>query len=497
MFIECLTQPLQKAKEVIEDLCSVPIGEIFSNTQEEIIKDASWVQREFESLTLSDERLTKRLKTVAEKLFKHPSVTINQAGGGNWPETKAAYNFFDNKKADEKKIFKAHQEQTVSRIKSQSLILAIQDTVYFNFTHHPKTKGLGPIGTKEQHLQGLIMHETLAVTPDGLPLGLLTQKIWHRNEQSIGQAKQRKQRPIEEKESYKWLEALEEVSQLDLGTCRVVSVCDCESDIFEFMHLAEQRNREVLIRAAQNRVLDESDEYHYLWDKLEAQPILGHLEVEIPPQKEQPGRTAIVSVQLSPVTIKPPKTLQFDDFQPLEVYAILVKEEEPPENIEALEWMLLTNRTVTTFEEAIERIRWYRGRWSIEVYHKVLKSGCTVEDCHLQTGERLTRYLVLMSIIAWRLYWMTQINRTNPEAPCTEVLEAYEWQALYCYIFTTIQMPNQIPTVGQVVRWIAKLGGFMGRKGDKEPGVTVLWKGWQRLSDLAEMWLIMHSRPDG
>src|SRR5688572_27628224 len=142
------------------------------------------------------------------------------------------------------------------------------------------------------------------------------------------------------------------------------------------------------------------------------------------------------------------------------------------------------NIAVNNFKSAVERIEWYCQRWAIELYHKVLKSGCRVEDCLLETATRLKRYLALMCVVAWRLFWLTHINRQNPDASCRTILAEHEWQALYCRINKTTELPKKPPTVGQAVRWIAQLGGFLGRKSDGEPGITVIWRGWQRLNDI-------------
>ena len=203
----------------------------------------------------------------------------------------------------------------------------------------------------------------------------------------------------------------------------------------------------------------------------------------------------IVSVRFCSVTLKPPwrpKSLEKDPLPAVTVYVFLTQEVDPPADVTPLEWLLLTNVPVYSFEDAVERVKWYRCRWHIEVYFKVLKSGCKVEDCRLQTAERLKRYLTLSSVIAWRLYWLTHINRHYPNAPCITILTQYEWQALYATIHRSTVLPQEIPTVRQAVRWIAQLGGFLGRKRDGEPGVTVIWRGWQRLNDISATWLLLH-----
>jgi hypothetical protein len=257
----------------------------------------------------------------------------------------------------------------------------------------------------------------------------------------------------------------------------------------------------MLIRASQNRAVVQSSQRHdavqlgQMRAVLSQRPISGYLQVDIPPQRNRAGRTAEVAVRYGQVTLRPPfraKTCQAD-LRPLTVYLVWVLEtDQPADGTKPLEWLLVTNVEVHNFIDAVERVKWYRLRWNIEVFHKILKSGCKVEDCRLENAESLLRYLTLKSIIAWRLFWMVQINRAAPDASCTLVLAEHEWQALYVKIHRTPAPPETMPTVHQVVRWIAQLGGFLGRKCDGEPGVTVLWRGWQRLQDLADMWLVMH-----
>ena len=177
-----------------------------------------------------------------------------------------------------------------------------------------------------------------------------------------------------------------------------------------------------------------------------------------------------------------------EELPDLKLFAVWVKEEDPPDGEEALEWLLLSNLAITNFDEAVEKVRWYCLRWRIEVFHKVLKSGRKVEQCRLETADRLIRYLTVMSIIAWRIYWITLIARTDPQWSCVPLLAEEEWKVLYSKIHKTKSYPKQPPTLHEVVRWIAMLGGFLGRKGDKEPGVITLWRGWKRLCGLSEGW---------
>ena len=210
-------------------------------------------------------------------------------------------------------------------------------------------------------------------------------------------------------------------------------------------------------------------------------------------QQNRPARLALCEVGYAAVVIKPPqrrRDLRMAGWQAVKIWAVWVKEVNLSAGVEAIEWMLLTNVEVNNFADAVERINWYRVRFQIEVYHKVLKAGCKVEESRLLTVERLKKHIVLLWVIAWRLYWMTFLSRTDPESPCTRILAEHEWKSLYCRIHKSVELPQELPTVREVVRWIAKLGGFLGRKGDHEPGVTTIWRGWQRLTDIAEDWLI-------
>lgn len=460
---------------------------------EELSTDPGWSQLEFSEVHLGDERLDKRLIKLSDEFGMKPSAPINQACE-DWADTKAAYRLFKNKKVSPEKILSPHQNRVQERMADYPVVLGIQDTTFLNYTHHPETEGLGPIGTEEQHLSGLVMHSTLTVAPNGLPLGVLTQHIWARDEEQ-GIAKKRKDRPIEEKESFKWIEALREAVPFIPAKTQFVSVCDREADIYEYLCEANRLDIDFLIRAAQNRKV--TAEIDRLWTFMESQDIEEYFNLHVPARKDRREREAIISVRFSQITLSPPRrnrTARNEKLMPIQVWAVLAQEVEPAADVkEPIEWMLLTSLPIRNGSEALRCMEWYSTRWQIEVYHKVLKSGCKVEDCRLGTADRLCSYLTLFSVIAWRLFWMTHISRTNPDAPATMVMADHEWKALYAIIHKTSKMPEHVPTVYQVVRWTAQLGGFLARKNDKEPGVTVIWRGWNRLTDYAKIWKIVNS----
>jgi hypothetical protein len=456
--------------------------------------ESGWSCEEFAGIELGDNRLNKRFLLVSADLAAQPQAPINQACE-DWVSTKAAYRLFENEKTQPELVLCPHQQQTRKRMAAYTRVLAVQDTALLNYSHHPMTQGLGPIGTPEQDLQGLVMHSTLVHSVEGLPLGLATQDIWAREEPEAEQPqnnKKKKARPIEEKESFKWIAALRGTVALAPPGVEVVTICDREADVYEFFQEAEELDTKLLVRSTYDRLLVGEGK---LRSVMKAQPVAGHITVEVPAQKDQPARKALAEVRFRSVTLQPPyRPKKFGvKLFPMQLDVVWVHEVNPPAFVkEALDWMLFTTVSVKSFTDALERIRWYKVRWNIEVWHKVLKSGCTVEDCRLEKGEKLIRYLTLMSVIAWRLFWMVQMNRHHPEAVCTVVFTEHEWKALYATIHRTTQFPETLPTVGQVVRWMAQLGGFLGRKHDREPGVTVLWRGWQRLQDLVMMWLVVH-----
>jgi len=453
-----------------------------------------WLEEELQGIDLKDKRLNWRIKKVAVELAAQPTAPINQACEDH-AATKAAYRLFANENVMSEQILKPVQENTAKRMAEYSLVLAVQDTTTLNFTSHPKTEGLGPIASKKQTLRGLIMHSTLAYTPEGMPLGILAQETWARSDEKKSlTAAERKRVPIEEKESYKWLTALKTTVALTPAGTRVVTVCDREADIYELFVEAHNADTGLLVRATQDRVLMDAQERH-LWDQVSAQFPVAELKVDVPAKKKEPAREAIVSVRFCSVKLKPPQRPVIPGEARLPAIlldAVLVREVDAPEGVTPLEWMLLTNVPVRSAEDAVERVEWYRVRWAIEIFHRVLKSGCKVEDCRLGTKDRLLPYLTLSSVIAWRMYWLTHVNRHEPDAPCSTILAEHEWRALYAKSHRTVVPPQEVPTVRQAVRWIAQLGGFLGRKGDGEPGPTVTWRGWERLNDIADTWLLLH-----
>jgi hypothetical protein len=460
--------------------------------QEQDIGADNWCADELAGIELGDKRLNVRVIDTIGRLAAQPQAPINQACH-DWADAKASYRLFQNERVTPEGILEPHQRRTRERMQGHRVVLAVQDTTYLDFTTHKKTKGLGPTGTSSDS-SGLVMHLTMAMVPTGLPLGVLTQEIWARDSEVEPKDDwERRKQPIEEKESHKWLTALRETAKLTPLGVQVVSVCDREGDVYELFVEAERLGAGLLVRAAQDRAV-EGGAVHRLWARGLAARVSGYLKVTVPARDKEPEREAIVSVRYGRVTLKPPwRSQRCQPLPRIALHMVLVREDEAPEEGRRLEWLLLTNVRVVDFEDAIERISWYRCRWLIEIFFRVLKTGCRVEHCRLGTADRLKRFIVLLCIVAWRLYWLTHFSRYARDAPCTLILADHEWKALYVRINRTSPSGIDAPTVSQVVHWVARLGGFLDRKGDGEPGPTAIWRGWQRLRDISDTWLLLQT----
>lgn len=461
--------------------------EIVEQIEEQASESGEWVKSELSEVSLGDKRLDWRVLDIGAKLAMRPTMSINQACE-DWADSKATYRLFANKKTTHGKILGPHVERTQERMGQYERCLAIQDTTFLDYTHHPNKEGMGPIGTPKQGLRGLVMHSTLVTNVDGLPLGLLSEQLWSREEAPKQMTPdERRKLPIEEKESHKWLVGLRESVKQKPDQTQLITVGDSEADIFELFDSARDLETDLLLRAAQDRSVCEP-EVGRLWATLAAQPIAGDLDVHVPKREQHPAREAKVSVRYLSLSLQAPKHLRAT-MGPVALYGVLVQEVDPPTEGDPLCWLLLTTVPVTCFDDAVERIDWYCRRWQIEIFHKILKSGCRIEAVQLASADRLKPLIALYSIIAWRLFWATFFMRTQPDAPATTILAPHELQALYHFHHRRPLPPAAAPTVAQATRWIAQLGGFLNRKGDGFPGVTVIWRGWQRLADIADAFL--------
>jgi hypothetical protein len=453
--------------------------------------DATWAEDEFGDADLGDVRRTARLVKLATVLGAQPSASLPDATDDP-ASLKAAYRFFDNDYVRAEAMLESHVQSTTRRMQAVERVLAVQDTTYLDWTDHPATKDLGPLAAPSH--QGLLAHTTLALTTERVPLGLLQQQVWARDK-DVRRHQDHKQRPIADKESQKWLTSLDAViaARAACPDTQFVSVGDREADVYDLFLLDRPSGVDLLVRAAQDRKADHRE--RYLWAAMATAAVAATVRVHMGARAGQPARDATLQVRWRQITLRPPNSRDSEKLPNITVWAVWACEAHPPLGVEAVEWLLLTTVPINTADDALERLAWYAARWGIEVWHKVLKSGCRIEDRQLEAADRLIRCLTLYSVIAWRIIYATMLARAAPDLPCTVLLSEDEWQGLYCRIHRVALAPPKPPSLRQAVRWIAQLGGFLGRKSDGEPGVTVLWKGFQHLVDLTAMYQIMRPAP--
>jgi hypothetical protein len=449
-----------------------------------------WAEEEFGTARLPDRRLTRRLVSIARDFFARPQAQIPQACQSR-AKTKAAYRFFQHPEATMDVLLEPHRQATYRRIAGQRVVLCPQDTTSLNYSAHPATVGLGPIGSVPDGVIGLLVHDTMAFSVAGTPLGLLDVQWWARDAEEFGQKHERRRRPIEAKESYKWLRSFQQVAdaQRHCPDTMLVSLGDREADIYELFHRAATSpgGPKLLVRAEQDRLLAEGQ--GPLWSAVQAQPLAGVQEVQLPRRGTTPGRVARLEVRFAEVTLQPPKGKS--QLGAVQLWAVVAQEGAPPEGSEPLSWLLLTTVPVTSVEQAVERLDWYTKRWGIEVYHKTLKSGCKVEARQLGSAQSLQACLAIDLVVAWRVYHLAQLGRETPDVPCTVFFEEAEWKALLTFVTKTPVVDGAPPSLREAMRLVASLGGFLGRKDDGEPGTKSLWLGLQRLDDITAAWEIL------
>jgi hypothetical protein len=468
-----------------EVLCAEPEVALCSTPRPEAPSD--WTEEEFSRVPFFDQRLKDRLFTLAADFFAQPGELIPQSSKGSAAKTKAAYRFFKNSNVDMQTLLRPHIESTIERLRSHPVIVAVQDTTTLTYTAHPP-EGVGPINTSQNTAVGLVLHDTMAFTPEGTPLGLLNVQCWARDPKQAGKKHRRHQLPIEEKESIKWLvsyRAVAEAQKLCLDTT-LISVGDREADLYELFQeaLQDPYGPKLLIRAerTRNRKVEQED----LWQRINAEPVAGWLEVAVPRRASRPARTARLQVRFAQVVLKPPARSKLP---PLSLWAVYAREVgHGAEVTEPIDWMLLTTVQTESFEEACQRLSWYGRRWGIEVYHRTLKSGCRIEDRRLDDTRSLEACLGIDLVVAWRIYWLTMVAREKPDTPCDQILSEQEWHVLSAW--ATGKIANKVPSVQQAMRWIGNLGGWLPRGKQDNPGTTCMWRGLARLPSMVQGYLL-------
>lgn len=453
-----------------------------------------WIIKELAALSLGDKRLKKRAQKVLERLSRNATDSIPAACGGA-AETKAAYRFFDNEQVTPEKIHRTHLEATLARMEKHPVILIPQDTTVLNFSTQYERKDAGP--TTKDSTKGMHLHCAIAVTPEKICLGAVSVKQWHRAELQKLARKERKKKdyaaPIEEKESYRWLENYKQANEYaaTLPNAILVSIADREGDIYDIYKEAnkifsdEGAKAHYLIRAKTDRkVCNEKGKKNdeKIKSTLKSEKPLGQLVINVSETKKRKAREAHMTVYSKAIHIAlPDKQKKDKNYKPIKLTAILCTEINPPAGTDAIEWLLITDLSVLTFEDACEKIQWYTCRWQIEIYFKILKSGCTIEKLQL-TDKNFSACLSFYMIIAWRILHVVVLGRECPDITCECVFSKEEWQTTYV-VLNKQKPPLNAPTLNEMIRMVASLGGYLNRKSAPEPGVKTMWIGLRNMQE--------------
>lgn len=425
-----------------------------------------WARRQFKGVNLGDKRLNKRAQIIAGNMILKPETSINMQSE-NWGESKGAYRFFDSKKVHFQDLIRPHTKSVKAKANSLELVLAIQDTCYISYGHHPSVTGLGHIGAEDT--SGIILHNTIAIDPSSQHpqiIGVLDQWIHNRTEE----------KDEDWKETKLWQEASSRIN-IDTTKTKVVEVMDREGSVFDIMKNCLSLKHEFLIRAKGNKVVRNPFRRKLIEAGAKA-PAAGYVNIDVQKKKGQKKRKARLEVKYFPVEIPGPPGRKDES---LDCNVVQVIEIDPPEGQEPLNWYLLTSIEVTSFEGALKVIEWYRYRWIIEEYHKCIKTGCKAESKQLKSAFRIENFLGIAGIIAVKLLQIRDLMRVMPDELASKVVDPLSLKIIQNYYKIKKDL-----TVKEYYALVAKMGGFLNRKSDGDPGWQTLWKGQLQLFWMVE-----------
>jgi Transposase DNA-binding/Transposase Tn5 dimerisation domain len=473
---------------------------------------APWVELELEGVDLGDKRLNRRLALILSDLAEQPSASIPAACGGK-NETTAAYNFFDHDKATADRILRPHYRKTLERIAAQPVAIFVPDTTEVDLTRpQQQVVGAGPLDEGTRF--GALVHPLEAFSTDGTPLGAVWSQMWTRDpvppEDRPKPPRDRKHLPIEEKESFRWLESARRArtAAQEVPGTRCVLVIDSEADIYEV--LAEPRGQanpiDWIVRACQDRAIRVEDDptgteaARQLWAGVSNREVLFTHEITVRARgaktecerrkrrAERAGRKATVAVRAARVTLRPPWRPGDRELPPVAVNVVQVREIDPPAGEAPVEWVLVTTLPIDTIEDVRKIITYYTVRWMVEVFFRVLKSGCRIERRRFEHVERSLTFVAVAMIVAWRVLMVCRLGRSCPDLDCEAIFEPSEWKSVYVAVHRRAA-PQEPPRLGEMIKLIAQLGGYVNTPGRKDPpGPQTIWQGMQRMSDLAWGW---------
>jgi Transposase DNA-binding/Transposase Tn5 dimerisation domain len=450
-----------------------------------------WLDGELAACNLADERLTKRLRKLLGQIGGAMGQSIPFACQ-DWANAKGAYRFLSNDRVNEADILAGHFQSTRDRIgAAEGLIFMLHDTTEFTFQREASdaigitksvNSGRDKAGRVRSHtVCGILMHSSLALTTDGVPLGLAAVKVWTRQKFKGTAALKKKVNPtrvpIEKKESIRWLDNLAQSTEHlgDAGRC--VHIGDRESDIYELFCLAHELGTHFLLRTCVNRRAGDGD--HTVAEEMAEVAIKKRHLIDVRDNNGAPDQ-ALLEIRYRKIRILPPIG-KWKRYPPLELTVIHAEEATAPRNRKKISWKLITDLPVNSGRAAVEKLEWYAMRWKIEVFHKILKSGCRAEDSRLRTAQRLANLIAVFCIVSWRVFWMTMLNRASPDAPADLALTPTELHVLDHLLKGPL---TKRKTLSDYLTKIAKLGGYLARGSDPPPGNLVMWRGLSRLRDI-------------
>ena len=459
-----------------------------------------WAQQEMGGASLGDARLSERLVEIAQSKAEKPGFAYTKAANGDQAAIKAYYRFIDhpdNEAVSMEHILAPHRERTIQRMQGQRIVLCIQDASDLNYTSLAECEGLGVLGKNqtEAKSRGLHVHTTLAVAPDGVPLGVLRSECVAPELKSPEDERLSYQIPIEEKDTFLWIQGLRDTAEVaaKMPQTWLINVCDREADFFELFD--EQRRQpnsavDLLVRTNHNRVIEEEPgKRGKLFNVVRKSPLQTKVKIPVDRQSarpklnkkqarpKRPGREAELEVRYRRVQLT---SKYHPDKERLDVWVIHAVEAAPPEGAIPVEWFLTTTIDLRSPEDAVQCLRWYCLRWRIEDFHRVLKSGCAIEKIAHETADRLRRVLAINMVVAWRIMLMTLLGREVPDLPPEVLFSDIELKVLNDFARKKKYEPPR--TLRYAIRLVARLGGYMARKNDPEPGHELIWHGLTSLA---------------
>jgi hypothetical protein len=455
----------------------------------------TWLEREVSGCQFRDIRHGKRFRTLLGHLSEHIGGSIPFACQ-DWASTKAAYRFLSNGRVDEEKILAGHFLCTRERFNAttDAPMLVLHDTTEFSY-HRDDPEAIGILtklatpyanhGKPGHHTTcGVLMHSSLVVTRDGLPLGLAAIKFWTRDKFHGANALKRSinptRVPIEQKESYRWLENVRQSTALLAEPGRIVHIGDRESDIYELFSIAHQAGTHFLLRTCVDRLAGEGD--HTVAAEMREVRVQGLHRVEVRDKKGGVSE-AILELRYRRIRVLAPVAKQ-KLYPPLMLTVLHATECDAPKGRDPIDWKLVTDLPIRSRKEAVEKLTWYAMRWKIETFHKILKSGCKAEEVKLRTAERIVNLIAVLCILSWRVFWLTMLSRALPNAAPEMALTATEIYLLDQFVSDTFNAKAAGNTVSLYLVKLARLGGYLARSKDPPPGNTVMWRGMSRLTDI-------------